>query len=54
MKLIGSKISRKDKNRSFMKESGSFPGVGSLTGWKRKSFCRSMAPGSGTLSPEVL
>ena len=29
------------------------PGVGSLTGWKRKHLCRSMAPRPGTLSPEI-
>jgi hypothetical protein len=36
-----------------MKESGSFPGVGSLKGWKRKSLCRSMAPSPGALSLEI-
>ena len=29
------------------------PGVGSLTGWKRKHLCRSIAPSPGALSPEI-
>ena len=42
-------------NTALSSSPGIFPGlgVGSLTGWKRKSLCQSASPGARTLFPEI-